>query len=305
MKTDLAGTFGQCSSGDGHLADLLAQKWGDAAADKLAEEFRYVITDMICRAGSGHIGGALSLVEIIISLYYRTMRVRPNEPRWPDRDRLILSKAHAGPVLYTALAYKGFFPKAWLATMNQDGTRLPSHVDQLKTPGIDMTAGSLGQGLSCACGVALAGKLNKKDYRTFCIIGDGESNEGQIWEAAMFASHWKLDNLVAITDCNKMQIDGYTNEILAMDSLAEKWRSFQWEVFEVDGHDWDDIHSAMQKAIAVVGKPAMIIAHTIKGKGNAVVENRVDSHHVNVGDRAAYDKYLAGLNYVYQLPYGK
>ena len=171
------------------------------------------------------------MVEIIISLYYRTMRVRPKEPRWPDRDRLILSKAHAGPVLYTALAYKGFFPKQWLATMNQDGTRLPSHVDQIRTPGVDMTAGSLGQGLSCACGVALAGKLDDKSYRTFCIIGDGESDEGQIWEAALFAAHRKLDNLVAITDCNKMQIDGRTDEILALGPLADKWRAFNWEVF--------------------------------------------------------------------------
>ena len=165
------------------------EPWDQAKADDLAKQFRYVVTDMICRSGSGHIGGALSLVEIIITLYYRTMRVRPDEPRWPERDRLILSKAHAGPVLYTALAYRGFFPADWLATMNQDGTKLPSHVDALKTPGIDMTAGSLGQGLSCACGVALAGKMNRKDYRTFCIIGDGESNEGQIWEAAMFAAH--------------------------------------------------------------------------------------------------------------------
>ncbi len=293
------------ASGGDNAADRLSLHWDNAAADCLAQEFRHVITDMICRAGSGHIGGALSLVEIIISLYYRTMRVRPDEPRWSDRDRLILSKAHAGPVLYTALAYKGFFPKPWLATMNQDGTRLPSHVDQLKTPGIDMTAGSLGQGLSCACGVALAGRLNQKDYRTFCIIGDGESNEGQIWEAAMFASHWKLDNLIALTDCNKMQIDGHTKEILAMDSLADKWRSFNWEVFEIDGHDWNEIGDALQKATAVEGKPAMIVAHTIKGKGNAVVENRVDSHHVNVNDRTTYDKYIAGLGRTFALPYGE
>jgi transketolase len=285
------------------LANLLARQWDNSNADELAREFRYVITDMICRAGSGHIGGALSLVEIIISLYYRAMRMRPEEPRWSDRDRLILSKAHAGPVLYTALAYKGFFPKQWLATMNQDGTRLPSHVDQIRTPGIDMTAGSLGQGLSCACGVALAGKLNGKDYRTFCIIGDGESNEGQIWEAALFASHRKLDNLVAITDCNKMQIDGRTDEILALEPLADKWRAFNWEVFEINGHDWDAIHAALQKAVAVTDKPAMIIAHTIKGKGNAVVENRVDSHHVSVNNRTAYDKYMAGLGYTCPLPY--
>lgn len=272
--------------------------------EELAKEFRYVITDMICRAGSGHIGGALSLVEIIISLYYRTMRVRPAEPRWPDRDRLVLSKGHAGPVLYTALAYKGFFAKQWLATMNQDGTNLPSHVDQIKTPGIDLSAGSLGQGLSCACGVALAGKMNRKDYRTFCIVGDGECNEGQVWEAALFAAHWKLDNLVAITDCNKMQIDGRTDEILSLGSLADKWRAFGWAVFEIDGHNWSEIDSAMQKAIAAQGKPAMIIAHTVKGKGNAAVENQVDSHHIKISDQAAYDECLAGLGYTYPLPYG-
>lgn len=281
------------------------EPWDDAQANALARQFRYVITDMICRAGSGHLGGALSLVEIIISLYYRIMRVRPDEPRWPDRDRLILSKAHAGPVLYTALAYKGFFPHQWLATMNRDGTKLPSHVDQLKTPGIDMTAGSLGQGLSCACGVSLAGKLNAKDYRTFCIIGDGESNEGQIWEAALFAAHHNLDNLVAITDCNKMQIDGTTKEILAMESLADKWRAFNWEVFEIDGHDWNQIDTAVRQAIAVAGKPAMIIAHTLKGKGNAAVENRVDSHHVNVPNQPAYEKLIAGLGYTCPLPYAK
>ena len=285
------------------MTQELAQAWDRKQADELAKEYRYVITDMICRSGCGHIGGALSLVEIIISLYYRVLRIRPEEPRWPDRDRLILSKGHAGPVLYTALAYKGFFPKAWLATMNKDGTHLPSHVDQLKTPGIDMTAGSLGQGLSCACGVALAAKLNQKNYRTFCIVGDGECDEGQVWEAALFAGHRKLDNLVAITDCNKMQIDGTTEEILCTEPLADKWRAFNWEVFEVNGHDWEEIHDALQAAIAVQGKPAMIIAHTFKGKGNAMVENRVESHHISVNDQAAYDKCLSGLGYTCPLPY--
>jgi transketolase len=279
------------------------EPWDRTKADELARQFRYVITDMICRAGSGHLGGSLSLVELIISLYYRILRVRPEEPRWPDRDRLILSKGHAGPVLYTALAYQGFFPFEWLTTMNRDGTRLPSHVDQRKTPGIDATAGSLGQGLSCACGVALAGKMDRKDYRVFCIIGDGESDEGQIWEAALSAAHWKLDNLVAITDCNKLQIDGRTEGILHLEPLAEKWRAFRWEVFEIDGHDWDAIDEALQAAIAVRGRPAMIIAHTVKGKGNAVIENRVNSHHVGVKNQADYDKFLAGLGYTCSLPY--
>jgi transketolase len=286
------------------MATASVPQYDEKELDELAREYRYVVTEMICRAGSGHIGGALSLVEIMISLYYRTMRIRPEEPRWPDRDRLVLSKGHAGPILYTALAYRGYFPKQWLATMNQNGTNLPSHADQIKTPGIDMTAGSLGQGLSCACGVALAGKMDRKNYRTFCIVGDGECNEGQIWEAAMSAAHWKLDNLVAITDCNKMQIDGTTEEILAMGSLADKWRAFGWEVFEIDGHDWNEIDTALEQAIAVVGKPAMIIAHTVKGKGNAVVENQVDSHHINVDTQAKYDRYLGGLGFTYPLPYG-
>ena len=285
------------------MATDLTLQWDNQAADELAREFRFVITDMICRSGSGHIGGALSLVDIIITLYYRVMRVKPDEPRWLDRDRLVLSKGHAGPVLYTALAYRGFFPMQWLTTLNQDGTRLPSHVDQIQTPGIDITAGSLGQGLSCACGIALAGKLNKKDYRTFCIIGDGESDEGQIWEAALFAGHRKLDNLVAITDYNKMQIDGTTEEIINLEPLAEKWRAFNWEVFEMNGHDWDDIHATIGKAIAVKGKPSMIIAHTVKGKGNAAVENTVGSHNIKVGDKSAYAKYMDALGYTCTLPY--
>jgi transketolase len=279
------------------------EPWDQAKAEDLAKEFRYVITDMICRSGSGHIGGALSLVEIIISLYYRIMNVRPDEPRWADRDRLILSKGHAGPVLYTALAYQGFFPKAWLATMNRNGTMLPSHVDQLKTPGIDATAGSLGQGLSCACGVAHAARMNGKKFNTFCIIGDGESNEGQIWEAALSAAHWKLDNLVAITDCNKLQIDGRTEDIIRLEPLADKWRAFNWEVFEIDGHDWNQVYDALKAAVAVKGKPAMIVAHTVKGKGNAVVENRISSHHIRVSNQEDYNKYIAGLGFTYALPY--
>ena len=273
------------------------------AYDALAREYRYIITDMICRAKSGHIGGALSLVEIIISLYHRVMNVKPEEPRWEDRDRLVMSKGHAGPVLYVALADKGFFPEAWLPTLNENGTRLPSHVDQIQTPGIDMSAGSLGQGLSCACGFAKAAKLNRKAHNVFCIIGDGESNEGQIWEAAMFAGHHKLDNLVAICDYNKFQIDGSTDEVLSLEPLTDKWRAFGWEVFEMDGHDWDDIYDTLQHAVAVKGKPAMIIAHTIKAKGHKDHENTVGSHNIKVPDLEAYENALHGLGYTIQLPY--
>ncbi len=264
--------------------------------DQLADEWRYVITDMICRAGSGHLGGALSLVEIIITLYYRIMNVEAKNPKWPDRDRLVLSKGHGAPVLYTALAYKGFFPTSWLATLNANGTRLPSHADARTVPGVDATTGSLGQGLSFACGMAKAAKLDGKKHRVFCIIGDGESNEGQNWEAAMFAAHHKLDNLVAITDYNKLQIDGTTSEVLDLEPLADKWRSFGWKALETDGHDWDQIYSTTNQALAVQGKPTMIIAHTIKGKGCCVIEDKPESHNVKVPDQQAYDKYMNALD---------
>ena len=264
-------------------------------ADRMAAEWRYIITDMICRAGSGHLGGALSLVEIMHTLYYRIMNVDPGNPLKPDRDRLVLSKGHAAPVLYVALAYRGFFPANLLGTMNANGTTLPSHADARTVPGIDATTGSLGQGLSVACGMALASRKSEADHTVFCIIGDGESNEGQNWEAAMFAGHHKLDNLVAITDYNKLQIDGFTHEVIDLEPLADKWRAFGWEVFEMDGHDWDDIYTTLDKARAVKEQPAMVIAHTIKAKGCCLVENKPESHNIKVPDKETYDKYMATL----------
>lgn len=274
-----------------------------ATFDRMAAEWRYIMTDMICRAGSGHLGGALSLVEIVMTLYSRVMRSDPANPRWEERDRLVLSKGHAAPVLYLALAYKGFFPKEWLKTLNADGTRLPSHADARYVPGIDMTTGSLGQGLSCACGAAYAARLDGKKHRVFAIIGDGESNEGQNWEAAMFASHHKLDNLVAITDYNKLQIDDFTDTLLSLEPLCDKWRAFGWEVFEMDGHDWDAIYDTINAASAVRGKPAMIIAHTIKAKGCPLVENKPESHNIKVPDQATYDRFMNSLNIKAELPY--
>lgn len=273
----------------------MEQKLTHEEMDKLANEFRYVITDIICRAGSGHVGGALSLVEIIITLYYRIMNVDPEKPDWDERDRLVISKGHAGPVAYAALAYRGFFPKDWLPTLNADGTRLPSHMDQNQTPGVDMTTGSLGQGLSCASGLAYAAKMDDKKHNVFCIIGDGESNEGQIWESGMFAAHNKLDNLVAICDYNKLQIDGTTDDVLSLEPLVDKWRAFGWEVFEMDGHDWDNIYETLNLAIAVKGKPAMVIAHTVKAKGCSIIENKPESHNIKVPDEAAYKKYMDAL----------
>jgi transketolase len=263
--------------------------------NQLAKEFRYIVTDIMCRAGGGHIGGSLSLVEIIISLYFRIMNVKPDNPRWKDRDRFILSKGHAGPTLYTALAYRGYFPKDVLLTLNANGTKLPSHVDQVITPGVDQTAGSLGQGLSCANGIALANKLEQRTNNVFCIVGDGESQEGQIWEAAMFAAHHKLDNLVVITDYNKMQIDAEVENIVSLEPVVDKWRSFGWEVFEMDGHDWDEIYDTINKAIAAKDKPAMIVAHTVKAKGNACYENRIECHFINIPDEDERKRVIEGV----------
>jgi transketolase len=276
------------------MGELLDDK---VKIEALVKELRYVITDMICRAGSGHIGGALSLVEIMTTLYFRILKINPSEPRWEERDRFVLSKGHAGPVLYATLAYRGYFPKEWLGTLNKNGTKLPSHVDQIRTPGVDQSAGSLGQGISCATGLAKAGKINKKDHRVFCVIGDGESQEGQVWESAMFAAHNKLDNLIVITDNNKMQIDGKTEEINNLDPLADKWRAFGWEVLEMNGHDLDDIYQTVTKAISIKGKPKMIIADTIKAKGNVCIEGLVGSHNIKIGNDADYKKYVDGVDH--------
>jgi transketolase len=274
-------------------------------ADKLAAEFRYVITDMICRAGSGHIGGALSLVEIMITLYWRSMNINPEEPEWKDRDRLVLSKGHAAPVLYAALAYRGFFPKRLLGTLNADGTTLPSHADARTVPGIDMTTGSLGQGLSAASGMALAAKRDGKKHHVFCIVGDGECNEGQNWEAAMFAPHHKLDNLIAITDYNKLQIDGFTADILDLEPLGDKWKAFGWNTLEMFGHDWNEIDLIINRAKALAnGKPTMIIAHTIKAKDCPIVENQAGSHNIKIPDSKTHNQYLASLKGgQFELPY--
>jgi transketolase len=265
------------------------------AFNRRAAEFRYVIADMMGHAGSGHIGGAFSIVEILITLYWREMRIDPKNPTLPTRDRFVLSKGHAGPALYATLAFRGYFEPKELLTLNKNGTNLPSHCDMLKTTGIDMTAGSLGQGLSAAVGMAIAGKLDNQDYNVFAIVGDGETNEGQIWEAAMLAAHKKLDNLIAFTDYNKFQIDGPTSEICALDPLTDKWRAFGWEVFECDGHSWDSIWEVLQKAKSVQGKPCMIVAHTLKGKGHPAYENKCESHNIRIANAQAHQDLLAAL----------
>ncbi|MDH7482084.1 MAG: transketolase [Armatimonadota bacterium] len=243
-----------------------------------AREIRKDIIVMIGAAQSGHPGGSLSAADIVTALYFHVMRHDPKNPHWPDRDRFVLSKGHACPVLYAALAESGYFPKEEIITFRNINSRLQGHPALGKLPGVEFTSGSLGQGLSGANGMALAGKLDGKDYRVFCMIGDGESQEGQIWEAAMAAAHYKLDNLTAITDFNGLQIDGFNCEVMDVNPLPDKWRAFGWNVVEIDGHDFTQILDALSPDTRVDGKPTMIIARTIKGKGVSFMENVCDWH---------------------------
>lgn len=244
----------------------------------IARRLRRHIIQMTSTAKSGHPGGSLSAVEIVTALYYRVLRYRPSEPEWPDRDRFILSKGHAAPLLYAVLAETGFFSTSELCTLRRIDSRLQGHPDRTCTPGVELTCGSLGQGLSFGVGVALAGRLDGRDYRVYVLLGDGECDEGQVWEAAMAAAHYRLDNLVAIVDHNKLQIDGWTKDVMNLDPLPDKWRSFGWYVIEVDGHDFSQILAAYEQAKRIKGQPTMVIAHTIKGKGVSFMENNVDFH---------------------------
>lgn len=258
-----------------------------------AREARVNTIKSIGHLGVGHIGGAMSIIEILTYLYYSEMSVNPENPRNPDRDRLVLSKGHAGPALYSVLAMKGFFPIEWLDTLNVGGTNLPSHCDRNRTPGIDMTTGSLGQGLSAAVGIALAMKLDDREQHVFAIIGDGESNEGQNWEAAMSASQYRLDNLIAFTDYNKMQIDGMTSDVMNLDCLADKWKSFGWHTQQIDGHDFNAIEEAVQAAKSMKGVPSMIILDTIKGKGCSFAEGKLSSHNMPVSEQMMKEAFSA------------
>jgi transketolase len=238
----------------------------------LAKEIRVNIVECIGSIGVGHIGGCLSIADVLAVLYGKQMKIDPKNPHKEGRDRLVCSKGHAGPAVYAALAEKGYFDKALLKTLNQGGTTLPSHCDMNKTVGIDMTAGSLGQGFSCAAGMALASKIKKDGATIYAILGDGESQEGQIWEATMFAAHQKLGNLIAFTDNNGMQIDGMTDEINSLKPLDKKWKAFGFEVFTVDGHNVDEIDLAIEKAKKSKNRPSMIILNTVKGKGVTYAE---------------------------------
>ncbi len=245
---------------------------------RVANVIRQDIISMLVTAKSGHPGGSLSAADIVATLFFNEMRINPKDPRWEERDRFVLSKGHAAPVLYSALAEKGYFPKEELQGLRQTGHMLQGHPDMKKTPGVDMSTGSLGQGLSAANGMALAGKLDGKDYRVFALLGDGEMAEGQIWEAAMAAAHYKLDNVTAILDFNGLQIDGATDSVMCSAPLTEKWRAFCWHVIEVDGHDIDALLAAFAEAKTVKGRPTIIIAKTVKGKGVSFMEDQAGWH---------------------------
>lgn len=249
-----------------------------AEIERMAKKLRRHVITMIATAGSGHPGGSLSAADIVTSLYFKIMRHNPKNPQWLDRDRFILSKGHAAPVLYAALAECGYFPLAELSTLRKLDSRLQGHTDRLLTPGVEMSSGSLGQGLSFGIGIALAGKLDARDYQVYVLLGDGECDEGQIWEAAMAAAHYKIDNLTAIVDCNQIQLAGRTCDIMNLEPLADKWRSFNWHVLDINGHDINQILQAAKKAREIKQRPTVIIAHTIKGKGVSFMENNVDFH---------------------------
>jgi len=259
-------------------AEVFSSSALEAEMKAIAKRLRRHIITMTGKAGSGHPGGSLSAVEILTTLYFRVLRHKPLDPQWLDRDRFILSKGHAAPLLYATLAECGYFPIDELLTLRQMDSRLQGHTDRTVTPGVEMSAGALGQGLSFAIGVALAGRLNSKDYRVYVLLGDGECDEGQVWEAAMAAAHFKVDNLVAIVDNNGQQIDGWNRDVMNLDPFPAKWQAFGWHVIEVDGHDFTQLTQAFNQAKLVKGQPTVIIAHTIKGKGVSFMENNPDFH---------------------------
>ena len=248
-------------------------------------QLRRDIIEMLYRAGTGHPGGSLSAVEMLVALYYGVMRVRPEEPDWPDRDRFILSKGHAAPALYVVLADLGFFPREQLWTFSAPGTRLQKHVEMHLVPGTELSTGSLGQGLSVGVGMALADRLDGKDRHVYVVLSDGETQEGQVWEAAMSAAHYKLDKLIAFLDYNRCQCAGYVEDICGLEPVEEKWRAFGWSVQRVDGHDLRQILAAVDLAHFTPGAPHMIIADTVKGKGISYMENSPEWHSRTIGEK--------------------
>ena len=245
-----------------------------------ANRVRQHIIEGTFNAKSGHPGGSLSAADVITYLYMKEMKVDPDNPKWEDRDRFVLSKGHAAPALYGALAVRGFFPEDEIKNLRKPSSFLQGHPDMKGVPGVDMSTGSLGQGVSCAVGMALAGKVAGKDYRVYSVLGDGEIQEGQVWEAAMFAAHKKLSNLTIFIDNNNLQIDGTMEEVNSPYPIPEKFQAFGWNTVEIDGHDFDQIEDAIAQAKSVKDKPTAVIMHTVKGKGVSFMENQVGWHGV-------------------------
>ncbi len=254
------------------------EKTKELELKRLANEVRVDIIEEVYNAGCGHPGGSLSIADILTYLYFEKMNVRPDEPGWEGRDRFVLSKGHTAPALYAVLAERGFFPKEELKTLRKTASRLQGHPDMKGIPGVDMSTGSLGLGISSACGMALSAKVSGDGYRVFTVIGDGESQEGQVWEAAMFASHYKLDNLVCVVDWNGLQIDGAVAEVMNPTPYDQKFSAFGWHVISIDAHDFGQIEAAFAEAEQVKGKPTVIIASSVKGKGVSYMENACEWH---------------------------
>lgn len=245
---------------------------------KTATNIRKSVIEAVSAAGSGHPGGSLSIADIMTYLYFREMKVDPDHPRDPDRDRFVMSKGHCSPALYATLAERGFFPKADLLGFRQASSYLEGHPNMNQVPGVDMSTGSLGQGISAAVGMALAGKIDKKAYHVFAVLGDGELEEGEVWEAAMSAAHYKLDNLIAFVDYNGLQIDGNITDVMNPEPIADKFRAFRWNTIAIDAHDFGQIESAVEQARKNTGFPTMIVARSIKGKGVSFMENQASWH---------------------------
>ncbi|MDA4111711.1 MAG: transketolase [Thaumarchaeota archaeon] len=262
--------------------------------EEISNRTRKLILETLAEAKSGHPGGSLSAVELLVALYYSVMRHDPKNPKWPDRDRFILSKGHAAPLLYSILAQQGYFPIEQLKTLRKINSMLQGHPDTKKTPGVEMCAGSEGVGLSVAIGEALAARIDKKDYRVFVMMGDGEMEEGQIWEAAMCASKYGLGNITAVVDRNGIQQDGLTEQIMPIEPLNSKWKAFNWNVLEVDGYDFNQILGAFEKARQMRNRPTVIIAHTTKGKGVEFMEWSPE-YHGKVPDRETVNRIIKDM----------
>jgi transketolase len=260
-------------------ASIPATKQGCDGVQAFARHIRARSLRMIYRAGSAHVGSALSMADLLAVLYAGILRVDPHRPDWPERDRFLLSKGHACAALYVALAECGFFPAVWLEDFYQNGSHLPGHATHVGIPGVEVSTGSLGHGLSIACGMALAGKRDGRPYRVFTLLSDGECDEGSTWEAILFAPHHRLDNLIAIVDYNKIQSLGSVKDVLALEPLADKWRAFGWSVREIDGHNLEQIEDSLSLIPAEPGKPTCILAHTVKGKGVSFMEDKLLWHY--------------------------